>query len=96
MGTDQDALIRLWKEKRGEVEPQDFSANLLVQFGLATEDLNRRWFERETGRPLGAVQRFMRHPKLDWMGATLDGIVEGEMAVFEAKFHAAAPGGALR
>jgi hypothetical protein len=28
----------------------------------------------------------MRHPKLDWMGATLDGIVKQEIAVFEAKF----------
>ena len=86
MGTDQDALIRLWKEKRGEVEPQDLSGNLLVQFGCATEELNRRWFERETGWRLGAVQRFIRHPNLDWMGATLDGMVDEEKAVFEAKF----------
>ena len=86
LGTDEKALIRLWKEKRGELEPEDLSGNLLVQFGCATEDLNRRWFERETGRRLGAVQRFARHPRIDWMGATLDGLVEEETAVFEAKF----------
>jgi len=86
LGTDENALIRLWKEKRGEIEPEDLSGNLLVQFGCATENLNRRWFERETKRRLGGVQRFIRHPRLEWMGATLDGLVEEETAVFEAKF----------
>ena len=49
MGDDEAALIRLWSEKRGEVEPEDLSGNLLVQLGLATEDLNRRWYEANTG-----------------------------------------------
>src|SRR5215213_7734277 len=86
LGTDENALIRLWREKRGEVEPQDLSGNLLVQFGCATEDLNRRWFEREAARPLHKIQRFIRHPRLEWMGATLDGMVLEETAVFESKF----------
>src|SRR5918993_1159232 len=86
LGTDENALIQLWKEKRGELEPEDLSGNLLVQFGCATEDLNRRWFERETGRRLQQIQRFLRHPRIDWMGATLDGLVEEETAAFEAKF----------
>ena len=33
MGTDEAALIRLWREKRGEVEPEDLSGNLIVQLG---------------------------------------------------------------
>ena len=41
MGNDEAALLRLWREKRGEVEPEDLSSNLIVQLGLATEDLNR-------------------------------------------------------
>jgi predicted phage-related endonuclease len=86
MGADEDALLRLWREKRCEAEPEDLSGNLLVQFGLVTEALNRHWFERQTGRRLGSVQQFRRHPKLDWMGATLDGLVIDEAAVFEAKF----------
>src|SRR4029077_16098624 len=69
MGHDEGALIRLWREKRGEIEPEDLSGNLTVQFGIVTEDLNRRWFERETGRQLAHVQTFLRHPKLEWMGA---------------------------
>ena len=40
-----------------------------------------RWFERETGRSIGEVQRFVCHPKLDWMGATLGGIVPDDGAV---------------
>jgi hypothetical protein len=41
---------RLWREKRGEVEPEDLSGNLIVQLGSATEELNRPWYERNTGR----------------------------------------------
>ena len=47
MGEDEAALVRLWREKRGEVEPEDLSGNLIVQLGLATEDLNRRWYEAQ-------------------------------------------------
>jgi predicted phage-related endonuclease len=31
MGNDEAALVRLWREKRGEAEPQDLSGNLIVQ-----------------------------------------------------------------
>src|SRR6266571_198427 len=86
MGSDEQALIRLWREKRGEVEPEDLSENLIVQLGLATEDLNRRWYEATTGQVITDVQRRIRHPALRWMAATLDGRVQGSDAVFEAKF----------
>jgi predicted phage-related endonuclease len=86
MGSDEAALLRLWREKRGEVEPADFSANLVVQLGVVTEPLNRRWYERNTGRVVKDVQRRVRHPVNRWMAATLDGMVEGLDAVFEAKF----------
>jgi hypothetical protein len=86
MGDDEAALIRLWREKRGEVEPEDLSGNLLVQLGLATEDLNRRWYQANTGQLLTDIQRQIRHPALRWMAATLDGRVEATGAVFEAKF----------
>jgi len=44
MGSDEAALLRLWREKRGEAEPEDLSDNLIVQLGLVTEPLNRHWF----------------------------------------------------
>jgi predicted phage-related endonuclease len=86
MGTDEAALVRLWREKRGEAEPDDLSGNLIVQLGSATEELNRSWYERNTGRRIRDVQRRVRHSAIAWMAATLDGIVEGTEAVFESKF----------
>jgi predicted phage-related endonuclease len=86
MGDDEEALVRLWREKRGEVEPKDLSGNLIVQLGAVTEDLNRRWYQANTGRVLTDVQSHIRHPILRWMAATLDGRVQGSEAVFEAKF----------
>jgi predicted phage-related endonuclease len=64
MGNDKDALIRLWGEKRGEIEPEDLSGNLVVQLGLATEELNRRWCEANTGQKITDIQRRIRHPML--------------------------------
>jgi len=75
MGDDEDALIRLWREKRGEIEPEDLSENLIVQLGLATEDLNRRWYEANTEQVITDIQKQVRHPALKWMVATLDGRV---------------------
>jgi predicted phage-related endonuclease len=86
MGTDEVALVRLWREKRGEVEPEDLSGNLIVQLGVVTEALNRRWYEANTGRAITDVQRRVRHPAVRWMAATLDGRIESSGAVFEAKF----------
>jgi predicted phage-related endonuclease len=86
VGNDEAALIRLWREKRGEIEPEDLSRNLAAQLGLATEALNRRWYEVSTGQVITDIQKKVRHPVLRWMGATLDGRIEGSDAVFEAKF----------
>ena len=86
MGNDEAALVRLWREKRGEAEPEDLSGNLIVQLGLATEDLNRRWYERTTGQTITDVQRRVRHPTVRWLAATVDGRVAATGAVFEAKF----------
>src|SRR3984957_6311882 len=69
MGDDENALLRLWGEKRGEGEPKDLSGNLVVQLGVVTEDLNRRWYEANTGQVITDIQRRIRHPVLRWMGA---------------------------
>jgi predicted phage-related endonuclease len=55
MDDDEAALLRLWREKRGEVEPEDLSGNLIVQLGLATEELNRRWYQANSGQVLTAA-----------------------------------------
>jgi predicted phage-related endonuclease len=86
MGDDEAALLRLWREKRGEAEPEDLSANLIVQLGTVTEDLNRRWYELNSGEVIKDAQRRAQHQVIRWMAATLDGVVESSGAVFEAKF----------
>ncbi len=68
MGDDEAALVRLWREKRGEVEPEDLSANLIVQLGTVTEALNRHWYERHSGHVVNDVQR-----RVGPSGEALDG-----------------------
>ena len=89
MGNDEAALLRLWREKRGEVEPEDLSGNLIVQLGVVTEDLNRRWFEANTGQVVRDVQKRIHHPGLRWMAATLDGRVEFERGGVRVEIHVA-------
>jgi predicted phage-related endonuclease len=86
MGNDEAALVRMWREKRDEVEPDDLTGNLIVQLGLVTEHLNRHWYERNTGQVITNIQRRVFHPVIKWMAATLDGTVDATGAVFEAKF----------
>src|SRR5215471_18440828 len=66
MGCDEAALLRLWREKRGEAAREDLSGNLIVQLGAATEDLNRSWYERNTGRRVREVQRRVKHSAIPW------------------------------
>lgn len=86
MGNDETALIQLWWEKRGLAEPKDLSSNLIVQLGIVTEDLNRRWYELNTGQVIADIQRRIRHRTVPWLGATIDGRIKVSGAVFESKF----------
>ena len=86
MGGDEAALVRLWQEKRGEIEPQDLSGELVVQLGRVTEELNRAWYERTSGHRVVQRQSRNYHASITWMAATLDGLVEQTGAVFESKF----------
>src|SRR3954454_24747754 len=81
MGKDEKALLRLWREKRGEAGALDLSGVLIVQLGLVTEDLNRRWYESNSGHRICDVQRHAIHRTMPWMAATLDGLVEETGAV---------------
>ena len=72
------------KARRGRAG--GFVQQLIVQLGVATEALNRTWYERNAGRVVTDVQRWVQHPVNRWMAATLDGMVEYPDAVFEAKF----------
>ena len=86
MGDDEAALVRLWREKRGEVEPADLSGNLPVQLGLVTEDLNRCWDEANSGQVVVDVQRRIATRSCIGWGRRSMAEFEGSGAIFEAKF----------
>src|SRR5476651_104746 len=67
MGKDEKALLRLWREKRGEAAALDLSGVLIVQLGLVTEDLNRRWYELNSGHRISDIQRHAIHRTMPWM-----------------------------
>jgi hypothetical protein len=69
MRNDEAALLRLWREKRGEEEPEDLSGNLIVQLRVVTEPLNRHWYERSTDQAAVKFQRLIGRPVNRWMGA---------------------------
>lgn len=82
---DRERIHRLWQEKRGEAEPEDLSGKLAVMLGCWTEEFNRRWFERLSGRTIVASGRALTCSQHAWRTCTLDGLVEDNGAVFEAK-----------
>jgi hypothetical protein len=49
MGKDEATLLRLWPERREEVEREDLSGNLIAPLAVATRNLNRRWYEAIAG-----------------------------------------------
>lgn len=86
---DDEKLLRLWREKRGEVEPEDLSGSLPVMLGCWTEAFNRQWYQKLAGeRVIGSGESFTC-TKRSWRRCTLDGIVESSRAVWEAKHTSA-------
>lgn len=87
MSGDDAAVLRLWEEKTGQREPEDLSGVLPVLMGSWTEELNRYWFELQTGLEVLDVGREAVSATHPYLTATLDGIAAGEgiRANFEAK-----------
>lgn len=88
MSGDQEKIMRLWQEKRGEAEPENLDDVLPVVMGQWTEELNRIWFARRTGRRVTNAGDEIVHPKHSFLHCTLDGLTttpEGHSSVFEAK-----------
>jgi hypothetical protein len=56
-----------FSEKRAASRlPLDLSDVLIVQLGLATEDLNRRWYELNSGHRISDIQRYAVH-RTGWL-----------------------------
>ncbi|SHH03532.1 YqaJ viral recombinase family protein [Bradyrhizobium erythrophlei] len=75
MSGDQDAIERLWAEKRGEIAPEDLSEVILINLGNLTEPLNADLFEKDTGWWVTNEQDKVFYEDWDKAHATLDGLV---------------------
>lgn len=67
--------LRLYHEKRGDIEPQDLSGNAAVQAGKALEGTILTMYERESGRKVDRCEPFRLHVNSDFpdIAATPDG-----------------------
>jgi len=71
----------LWCEKLDLIEPQ--KSNPYMQRGLDLEESAREEFENQTG--IYTIPRVINHKKLDWFGASLDGMDLAEENIVEIK-----------
>ena len=82
---DEERVLRLWQEKRGQAAPEDLSGKLSVVLGSWTESFNRQWYEKLTGNRVRDAGKQLTCGEYRWRKCTLDGVVQGSGAVFEAK-----------
>jgi len=82
---DPAKLIKLWKIKRGEAEGDNLDDVLAVQMGSFTERLNTFWFQKQTSLEVSREGESVASEKYPFMLCTLDGFVESQNAVWEAK-----------
>lgn len=92
-GSDMGCLMRgdavkihdLWLEKTGQKIPDDLSDIWPVQLGVATEPLNREWFERRQRMQISRVGDVVTHFAHDWACVTLDGWIDELQCPLECK-----------
>ena len=99
-GSDANKLVlgtynewrKIVEDKINEVTT-DLSNVLPVQMGIATEELNRKWFTMVTGLPVTTSDDIWTDPDKPYAHARVDGLVhsnekgdrDGEEGIFEAK-----------
>src|SRR5688572_7887069 len=83
-GSDE-RIVRLWREKRGELAAEDLSHKLPVMLGCWTEAFNRQWYELMTGHGVIRVGEWLQCEVHPWRACTLDGYIASIDAVWEAK-----------
>jgi predicted phage-related endonuclease len=84
-----EKILRLWREKRGQAEPEDLSSSLPVMLGCWTEAFNRQWFQGLSGDRVTSPGRRFTCSKHGWRRCTVDGVVESSGAIWEAKHTSA-------
>lgn len=86
---DRERIFRLWREKRGEIAAEDLSGSLPVMLGCWTEAFNRQWYERVSGERVMSIGKSITCRTYDWRRCTVDGLVKGSGAIWEAKHTSA-------
>src|SRR5947209_4455196 len=84
VGSDETALLRLWREKRGEAEP--YGPSLIERLGYAIEALSRECYEAHTGHKISMNLKRAWDPALFWMSTVVEGTVAETGALFETAF----------
>lgn len=77
--------LDVYLEKTGQREPEDLTEKLPVLIGTLAEPMLRDIYQAKTGRKVRQVKRHLKHKDYPWMVANLDGKIEGERRVWEAK-----------
>ena len=87
MGNDEAGLLRLWREKRGRGRTRGFVGNLYSAAGVVTEDLNRRWYEANSGQVVTSTfnGKFATQPSAGWERPSM-AASKAAGPIFEAKF----------
>jgi predicted phage-related endonuclease len=86
---DRERILKLWREKRGEADPEDLSGSLAVMLGCWTEAFNRQWYERLSGERVSSKGHSFTCARYSWRRCTVDGLVQSSGAVWEAKHTSA-------
>ena len=79
MSGDDVKILHLWRQKIGEVGPDDLSDVLPVQMGLYTEPFNRFWYEKQTGKKVTNSNETRINMDIPFMSCTLDGLVDNKI-----------------
>ena len=89
-GTDAIKIVEgnwkdIWLMKTGRSEKEDLSNVLPEQMGIYTESFNIDWFEKQTGFEVTNNNKIYKNPDVEFLHATVDGIIHKQEAIFEAK-----------
>jgi len=83
-----EEAFNLWLELTGQREPDDLSNVLIVQMGSYLEEFICDWFTKETGFAVTRRNDWVVSASDQWRACEIDGYVEAESAVMDAKFTA--------
>jgi predicted phage-related endonuclease len=89
-GTDAIKIVKgewkdIWLLKTNRAEREDLSNVLPVQMGLHTEPFNIDWFQKRTGLEVTNNNKVYKNEDVEFLHATVDGIIDEKQAIFEAK-----------